>query len=154
MPKLKKNSGFSLIEILISLLFIGALVTILLTTTGSLFTRRQSDLQSVAAKALTKEIERLRGESYSKLTDGSNGDLVHDSTCPSVYPTAQNNDLKNLRNPQLCRNLYDYEDPNPETSNPDGSTKIVGVTITVYWENDNGVEKSLPMDTLISENGL
>ena len=146
MPKLKKNSGFSLIEILISLLFIGALVTILLTTTGSLFTCRQSDLQSVAAKIATKEIERLRGLDFDPLINQGDWSLPNCDT--TFYAT----ELQSLRAGKVCRDLSDYNSlPNDPVI---GTTQIVQVAITVYWENDNGVEKSLPMDTLISENGL
>ena len=164
------KEGFTLVEILLSLFFIIAIVTILFSTSGSLLTRRKSDQQSIAAKVATKEIERLRGLPYSggavntSLLTQSPYDLgvpppaLPNSGCPSQYPAPDpNNDLKNLRSGQLCRNLYDYAvtPTPPNTSDPiAGTTKVVGVKITVYWKNDNNVSQNLSMDTIIAESGL
>jgi type II secretory pathway pseudopilin PulG len=142
MPKGKKNSGFSLIEILISLLFIGALVTILFTTTGSLFTRRQSDLQSVAAKIATKEIEYLRGLDFSTLKSKSGTINCPPGTTDGITPA----DFNNLRAGCMAREITDYATP--------PSQKIYKVKVTINWRNDNNANKSLQMETLISENGL
>lgn len=145
------KSGFSLIEILLSLFFIAALVTILLTTSGSFLTRRQSNLQSKAAKAVSKEIERLRGLSFTALK--SAGDLAKNVNCQN---TAANNDLEGLPGGQLCRNLYNYNctPPPPCASTDPNGTKIVGVVVTVYWDNENSAEQNVTMDTLIYEKGL
>lgn len=161
---LNPKDGFTLVEILLSLFFIIAIVTILFATSGTLFTRRKSDQQSIAAKAATKEIERLRGLTFSNLL--IEGDLGTYGAYPfacqqSPYPTGTTGDndyLKNLRAGKICRNLYDYpsgEGSNPITSPPASQSKIVGVTIKVYWNNDNNVQQPpLTMDTLIYESGL
>lgn len=147
MPNLKLKSGFSLVEILISLLFIGTLVTIMFTSTGSLLVRRQSNQQALAAKAATKEIERLRGLSFATLK--TQGDLVGGS----CQTSAQNPNLNNLKNGRLCRNLYDYTIGSG--SNPGANTTIVGVTIEIKRDTDNEVAApSLYMDTLIYQTGI
>lgn len=147
MPNAKLKSGFSLVEILISLLFIGALVTILFTSTGSLFVRRQSNLQSVAAKIASKEIERLRGLPFSgtggfttqgNLTCSTNLTLFPDLAPPPTgsMPTGSCVD----------RIISDYAPSTPG--------QIYQVTVAVKWPNENNVTQNISMDTLIYQNGL
>ena len=135
------HGGFTLVEILLSLFFIIAIVTILFSTSGSLLTRRRSDQQSIAAKVATKDIEYLRGLAFASLPatspPGPSGCLqLGGSTDP---------DLTKLRDGKCARTITDYAPP---------STIIKQTTVTVYWDNDNGVEQQLKMDTLIYESGL
>src|SRR3989344_6964581 len=75
----RKLAGFSLIEILISLFFIATLGTILFAATGTLLTRRRSDLQSVAAQLAAAKVDSLRNRTFADLrTSGL------DNTCESV----------------------------------------------------------------------
>jgi len=136
------KEGFTLVEILLSLFFIIAIVTILFSTSGSLLTRRQSDLQSIAAKIATKEIERLRSVPFTNFQNGTEGNF----NCGNNGDP----DLTKLRAGCLARIVTDYGDGPPINS----STKIVQVTVEVRWNNDNNVQKNLRMDTLIYESGL
>src|SRR3990167_2030597 len=136
------HGGFTLVEILLSLFFIIAIVTILFSTSGSLLTRRQSDLQSIAAKIATKEIERLRSVPFTNFQNGTEGNF----NCGNNGDP----DLTKLRAGCLARIVTDYGDGPPINS----STKIVQVTVEVRWNNDNNVQKNLRMDTLIYESGL
>ncbi|HCS78985.1 TPA: hypothetical protein DIV55_04555 [Patescibacteria group bacterium] len=134
------HGGFTLVEILLSLFFIIAIVTILFSTSGSLLTRRRSDQQSIAAKVATKDIEYLRGLAFASLPatspPGPSGCLqLGGSTDP---------DLTKLRDGKCARTITNYE----------GNAIIKQTTVTVYWDNDNGVEQQLKMDTLIYESGL
>lgn len=136
----RKSTGFSLIEILLSLFFIIAIVTILFSTTGSLFTRRQSDLQSIAAKTSTKEIEYLRGLSFTDFKNKAG--TINCTDCSSEGLSS--NEFEDLRNGSMDRTISDYG----------GDQKIYQVDVTINWVNDNGAAKDLKMNTLISENGL
>ena len=64
---LNAKRGFSLIEILIALFVIVALVTILFSSSGTLFATRDSKLQTVAAKIASKEVENLRNIAFASL---------------------------------------------------------------------------------------
>lgn len=133
----RKSFGFSLIEILLSLFFIAALVTILLTTTGSFLTRRQSNLQSLASKIASKEIERLRSVNFINIQNGTENNL----TCN----TTQDPDLSKLPGGCMDRLISDYDPPNQ---------KIYSIRVTVKWNNENDKQQNVSMDTLIYKYGL
>jgi len=99
-------------------------------------TSRRSNLQSIAAKIASCEIEQLRNASFSSISIGTNIDL----TAPC------NQDVSRLPTPKSAkRTVANYGSP--------ADPKIKQVTIQVNW-TDSGVPKELKMDTLISENGL
>lgn len=128
----KAKEGFGLIEIILSVVLIIAIATGLFTTAGTFLIRRKSDLQAIAAKIASKDIENLRGTPFSSLP------------APGAYSCAiTDSDLSKL--PASCgdRTITNY------TGDPD----IKQVTITIRWQ-EKGIAKSLVMDTLIYANGL
>jgi len=149
----KGNPGFSLIEILLSMFFILAIVGILFSTSGSLLTRRQSDLQSIATKVATKEVERLRADTFTNLYGFLN--------CPAGSPPPSNttydipivdSDLTDTG--KLGRNnaigtthISCYDDPSLPAD-------FLEIQVDIKWDNDNGAEKHIYMDTLIYNGGL
>lgn len=124
------KAGFGLIEIILSVVLIIAIVTALFASSGTFFIRRSSDLQSIAAKIASKDIENLRGISFSSLPTTA--------TCSII-----DSDLTKLPNSCGDRTITNYTD----------DSNIKQVTITIRWQ-EKGIAKNLVMDTLIYANGL
>ena len=138
----RKFRGFSLIEILIALFVIVALVTILFSSSGTLFTTRSSKLQTVAAKIASKEIENLRNIAFTSLpTEGI------DKACSTIDP-----DLSKLKGPPTCKVYVVNYDGKSDTVPP--LTDIKQVTVKINWKTDNGADQNIKMDTLIYKDGL
>ena len=122
--------GFALVEILLALIFILVIIAILFSASGTFTTSRSSNLQSIAAKIASREIETLRNTSFDSLPgSGSISDP----------------DLSKLPSGTASRTILDYGSP--------ADPKIKQVTIQVNWTS-NGAPRDIKMDTLISENGL
>lgn len=136
-------SGFSLIEILIALFVIVALVTVLFSSSGTLFTTRSSKLQTVAAKIASKEIENLRNIAFASLpTAGTN------KPCSTTDP-----DLSKLKGPPTCLlDVVNYDGKGDPPASP--PTDIKQLTVKINWKTDNGATQNIKMDTLIYRNGL
>ena len=134
----QRRPGFTLIEIALSMLFILALITILLTASGSFRTTRKSNLQGVATKIASRQIETLRNTAYGSLQL---------QNCPSPngcnITVQQEPDLAKLPSSSATKTLDDYE----------ASTKIKLVKIQVNW-TESGAAQNIKLETLISENGL
>lgn len=126
-PTTKKH-GFTLIEILLLLVFILALVAILFSTSGTFAVSRSSNLQGIATKIASREVENLRKTDFAALP--STGSI-------------SDSDLSKLPQGSATRTVTDYQ----------GNTKIKQVTIEVDWV-DKGVPKNVKVETLIAENGL
>lgn len=125
---LKFATAFTLVEILITVFIILVLGIILLTTSGTLTQRHSSNLQSIAAKVASKEIERLRDIDYASL--------------PTSGPVSDS-DLSKLPTGAATRTITNYQ----------SSTVIKQVSVTVTWEI-NGANRQVSMDTLIYQNGI
>ena len=132
----RKALGFTLIETAISLVFILAMIVILLTASGTFRTTRKGNLQGVATKIASRQIESLRNTAYGSLQD-----------CPSPngcnITVQQEPDLVKLPSSSATKTLDDYE----------ASTKIKLVKIQVNW-TESGAAQNIKLETLISENGL
>lgn len=124
--------GFSYVEILLSLFLILALVAILLTTSATYIHSRRTNLQTIATKMASCEIERLRKLAFSQLpaVDGQ-----FDAACTA--------DLSKLPSSSTLRTITDYG----------GNSKIEQVTVQVNW-TEKGNAQQIKLETLISENGL
>lgn len=129
----RRRAGFGLIEILLSVVLIIAIVTALFASSGTFLIRRGSDLQSIASKIASKDIETLRGQSFSSLPAAGT------YTCVIV-----DTDLSKLGS-GACgdRTVANYT----------GDANIKQITVTIRWQQ-SGKSKSLVMDTLIYTNGL
>ncbi|OGD58942.1 hypothetical protein A3I57_02975 [Candidatus Beckwithbacteria bacterium RIFCSPLOWO2_02_FULL_47_23] len=133
---LNARSGFTLIEIALSLVFILAMIVILLTASGTFRTTRKGNLQGVATKIASRQIENLRNTAFASLPN-----------CPSPtgcsITSAEEPDLSKLPSGSATKTLDDYE----------ASTKIKQVLIKVNW-TENAAPQEIKIETLISENGL
>jgi len=133
---LNARSGFTLIEIALSLVFILAMIVILLTASGTFRTTRKGNLQGVATKIASRQIENLRNTAFASLPN-----------CPSPtgcsITSAEEPDLSKLPSGSATKTLDDYE----------ASTKIKQVLIKVNW-TENTAPQEIKIETLISENGL
>ena len=143
--KQRKSPGFSLIEILIALFVIVALVTILFSSSGTLFATRDSKLQTVAATIASKEVENLRNIAFTSLPAAG--------TNLSCTVTPRDPDLDKLKGNgpggkgECHLDVSNYDAP----ASP---TQIKQITVKIDWKTDNGATQNLKMDTLIYENGL
>jgi len=86
MKKLKNQSGFTLVELLITIMVIG----IASVGIASLFytiqsTQRQARYQDTATRAAQRQVELLRSSSYNTLTTGE--DIIFTSNLPSSLPS-------------------------------------------------------------------
>ena len=124
--------GFSYVEILLSMFLILALIAILLTTSTVYIHSRRTNLQTMATKMASCEVERLRKLPFSQLPtlDGQ-----FDATCTA--------DLSKLPTGTTVRLVADF------SSNP----KIKQITTAVSW-TEKGLAQQIKLETLISENGL
>ena len=125
--------GFSYVEILLSLFLILALVAILLTTSTVYIHSRRTNLQTIATKMASCEIERLRKLAFSQLP--ISGPV--DASCTS--------ELSKLPASTAQRTVAYFGAP----ANP----KIKQITVAVSW-TEKGLFQEIKLETLISENGL
>ena len=124
--------GFTLIEILLALLIIIAMLAIFFTTSSTYVSSRSTNLQSIASKIASCEIEQLRKTDYSTLVNGTTN-----------IQTPCDQDLPKLPQRQATRTLTDYS----------GNNKIKQAIILITWV-DNSANKNIRMETLIYEFGL
>ena len=127
------KKGFSYVEILLSMFLILALVAILLTTTTTYIHSRRTNLQTIATKMASCEIERLRKLAFSSFP----GNGSFDASCTT--------DLSKLPAGTTLRLVADFGSP----PNP----KIKQITVAVSW-TEKGNAQQIKLETLISENGL
>ncbi len=131
--------GFSLVEILLTLFIATVLITIVLAVSGSQLTRHKSDLQAIAVKIASKDIETLRQTNFSSLPADSG------TTCLQDYAS----DLAKLPNACHTRNLSNYY----------GDSDIKQITVTITWHESNQPQCAITLckvqlNTLIYKNGL
>jgi|SRR3989344_7998232 len=124
--------GFSYVEILLSLFLIIALIAILLTTSTAYIHSRRTNLQTIATKMASCEIERLRKLAFASLP-ANNG--AFDASCTA--------DLSKLPSSSTLRTVTNYG----------GNSKIKQFTTQVNW-TEKGLTQEIKLETLISENGL
>lgn len=128
MPKSVHRPGFTLIEVVLSLFLILTLVTILLTTSSTFISSRGSNLQGIAAKIASRQIETLRKTDFASLP-------------PSGSVTDP--DLAKLPSSSATQTVSDYQ----------GNSQIKQVTVQVDW-TVSGAVKQIKMETLIYQYGL
>lgn len=128
MPKASVKPGFTLIEIVLSLLLILAILTVFFTGSSTYTTTRGANLAGIATKIASRQIETLRKTAFATLpASGSFTDP----------------DLAKLPQGTATRTITDYQ------ANPD----IKQVTIQVDWV-PAGSAKNVKIDTLIYKYGL
>ncbi len=132
---LSPRSGFSLIELLLTIVLIAAISAILIRGAGGLHSRRRTDLLSVAGKAASQQIEKVRNQDFLSVGPALNQTCSSDytdSTKPSYLPG--------------CR-------IDQSVSSYGGDANIKQVSITVSWTYQSK-SQLVVMETLISPGGL
>lgn len=135
-----KQSGFSLIEILIGITMVGLVIVAIGNIPEMVRISINSSQQSLANDIASKKIEDLRLLTYDSLADS-------DVNNPPVISDSR---LKQLPESQGYYTIADC----PATickSNPIESTKLV--TVVVKWRSGTTM-KNVTLTTLISEGGL
>lgn len=126
---MKKQPGFSLVEVLLFMLLALAMATILITSLGGLSKTRGVNLEATASQIASREIENLKNTPFTSLPS-SGAILDPDREKLSSDATA-------------TRTVANYQ----------GNTNIKQITITVDW-TEKGVSKQIAMVTLIYEYGI
>lgn len=124
----QKQSGLVLIEVLMALLFAATLAILLLITSSTLTQTYKSNLNAVAARIATTEIENLRQAAYASLpSSGSFSDP----------------DLAKLTSSSAMLTMSSYQ----------ASADVKQATVTISW-TQNGSPRQVILDTLIYKNGI
>ena len=133
---LNASPGFSLIEMLLSVLVILALISILFAAAGTFKHTLRSNNQTLATKIATRQIETLKKNGFDALPSlGSS--FVSDS------------DLAKLPSGQEQQIVSVY----PSNCAPSCSNDIRQIKITVSWTEQGGT-RNLILETVMSKNGL
>ena len=121
------QSGFVLVEIVLSLFLVLAIASILLAAAATYRHSRNAALQSLATNIASRDIENQRKLAFSSVSTGA----ITDS------------DSGKLPSYNGQRTVATY----------DGNAKIKQVTDVITWV-EKGVTRQIKLETLISENGL
>ena len=125
--KLKKQIGFSLIEVVITLFIIGVIFVVYQAALNGLFLTRNAKDSEIAVRIATHKMEELRAIGYANLpASGSFTDTL----------------LSSLPQSSASMTISDY------------NLKVKQVKVTVTWrEVRTSVSHSVVLDTLISQVG-
>ncbi len=124
--------AFTLIEVLLSVFFLIAMVTILLSASGTLLHTRKSNLETIAAKIATKQIENLRNTDFDSLPGSG---TFSDTELPQLPQGVANRAITNA------------------TIDSQVEPDVKDVSITITW-TENGIPKQFKTETLIYKYGL
>ena len=130
----QSRPGFTLVDTLIGIIILLPLITILISVSGSLNTSRQSNLQSLAAKIASRQMETIRKGGFASLP-------------PSTPTQFSDPDLSQLPNNTPLQSATDACNP------PASPCKIKLVTVEVKWVQAE-TPKSAKVETLVYEYGL
>lgn len=129
-----KPQGFTLIEVVLSIFIILAIVTIVLIASGSYTTSRNSNLQGIAAKIASREMENLKNTAFDSLVNCN----------PPTGCSIVDSDLAKLPS-SSAKKIF--------VQNYESSTDMKLIIIQVDW-TANGAPKQSKIETLIYKNGL
>lgn len=124
----RRRGGFTLVEILISVVLIIAIISILFASSGTFISSRSVTLQSIATKIAAREMENLRKTDFASLPQSGQ---------------FSDPDLTKLPGGTATRTVSDYQ------SNP----QIKQVQVEVNWQLNNA-PKSLKLESLIYQYGI
>lgn len=130
----KLKQGFTIVEVALSTFLILALLSILFATAGVYKLSRRSNLDTIAAKIASRDIENIRKSPFMEL--------------PSVG-SLDDPDLAKLPASTSARSYSTY----PPGCSPSCSEDIVLATVSINW-TDQGLAKNIKLETVISKNGL
>lgn len=126
--KVKGQSGFSLIEIILAFFLIGVAITIFFSTIGSFLWTKGGKDQQLATRIAIKKMEEIRNTPFSSL--------------PSSGPFSDP-DLSKLPSGSGNLTVTDWN----------GNSGIKAVTVKVSWQQAQGT-KEVRLDTLITKGGI
>lgn len=133
-PKSTKQSGVSLIELILVVAAVAFLVLLLANLPSAIASINKSRHASIARNIVNKQIDYLRKQTYTNLADGTSS---FSDTALSSLPGAVG--------------TYKIEDcPSAICV---ASEEIKQVTVTVLW-NEMGDDKFIEVVTLVGEEGL
>ena len=138
----RMRPAFSLIEITISMFLIAAFGVILTSASGSLLSRRRTDLTAIASKAATKEIEHTRNLAFTSVTSANN------LACDAEFNQGDSK-LPSCRIDKCVENYGGI----PCTVDLNGNVNLKRVLITLSY-NYQGKSRFVTMETLVTQGGL
>lgn len=131
---LTKNSGFSLIEILLVVLVAGMIIAVLANLTPTINLLTTSNRENTARQIVAKRIEDIRAQGFDNLANGT--DPFSDPRLTSLPQSGASTIIEDCP-AQICVN----------------SEPIKKVQIQVSWV-ENNQSKEFSATTLISKGGL
>jgi type II secretory pathway pseudopilin PulG len=132
--KIKNQRGISLIELILVVVAVGVLAVLIASLPASIQSIRNSGNTSLAKEIANKEIDLLRKQPYSGLSNGMNT-FTDASLFKLPSPAAQ----------------YEVSDcPIEVCASGEVAKKI---KVTVFWQ-EAGVVKKVELSTLMTERGL
>ena len=135
--------GFSLIEIMISMFLIAAFGVILASSSGSLLSRRRTDLTAIASKAATKEIEHTRNLAFTSVTSANN------LACDAEF----NQGDSKLPSCRIDKCVENYGGTPCTVDLINGNVNLKRVLITLSY-NYQGKSRFVVMETVMTQGGL
>lgn len=130
------KSGFSLVDVLLTMLLIGIFSSILLVGSGSYLTTRKSNYKVIASKIASEQIDAIR----KQVADDPNYLTSLPNPSNSSFSHA---DLTKLPNGTGTQSLTNFQ----------SATDIKLTTVTVGW-NENNTSLSVNFETIIYADGL
>jgi prepilin-type N-terminal cleavage/methylation domain-containing protein len=131
---IKKQSGFSLVEVIIAIFLVGAIILVIANIPYAIRLITASQTESLVREAVAKKLEDLRLTGYDNLATGN-----------TTFTDARLNKLSGIL---AATNVIDC----PVMICPSGEA-AKQVTISVSWSENNS-PKSFKIMTLISKGGL
>ena len=130
----KPEPGIALVEVLIGLSILGMVILVLVNLPSAISLISGSNRESIAREVVAKQVESLRTQTYTSLTNGSS--VISD---PRLYslPGVSSQVLIEDCQPPVCNN----------------AERTKKVTVSVSWQ-ESGKQKQLTVVSLISEGGL
>ena len=125
--KINSKSGFSLLEVLVTLFFVGLILVLYQSALGKMRLVRYAQGEETALRVANNKIEELRAQGYAALpASGSFSD----------------SQLNTLSNPSAAMNITDYN----------ATTKKI--IVTIQWRQPpSNVVRNITLTTLITKTG-
>lgn len=130
----RNEHGISLIELILVVVAVGVLALLVSSLPSSIQSIRNSGNTSLAREIASKELDFLRKQPYSNLSNGTNN-FTDNSLSKLTFPTAE----------------YQIEDCPLEVCALGEEAKTVNVKVS--WL-ESGITKSLELGTLVAKGGL
>lgn len=125
--KTDKNSGFSIIEVVITIAMVGLMLVVYQTSANTVVLNKGSNYQEIALRIASSKLQTLRTQPYASLpASGAFADSL----------------LSSLPQGQGTLTVTDY------------NAKTKQIKATVSWRNPKGKTQQVNLETLITQGGL